>query len=368
MANSGHEGVRAEVSDIDRFRGVVIGTAVGDAIGLPAEGVSRSRNRKMFKGEWRHRFFFNKGMLSDDTEHAIFTAQSLIAQPNDPELFARRLGRALKWWVLTLPAGVGNATLRSALKLWIGFRSDRSGVFSAGNGPAMRVSPIGAFFADSAHQRNEYVRASTLISHTDPKALTGARAVADLAAWIIRNRPASPPDQSELMGMLLSADSHDEEWLAILDTMNDSISRNNSVEQFGDRLGLSNGVTGYIFHTVPVAVFAWYIHFGDFRKTLCSVFDLGGDTDTVGAIAGSLAGAVTGETGIPVDWKDGLWDWPRNRFFLMALSDRLYETSRHKNAAGAPVKYFRIGVLPRNILFFTLVLAHGFRRAAPPYG
>ena len=54
---------------------------------------------------------------------------------------------------------------------------------------------------------------------------------------------------------------------------------------FAASLGLTNGVTGYIYHTVPVAVYAWLRHYGDFRVTLEAVLDCGGDTDTVGAIA-----------------------------------------------------------------------------------
>ena len=75
----------------DRFRGMLLGTAVGDAVGLPAEGISRSRARKMFKGPWRHRLIMNRGMISDDTEHALFTAQALLAHGDDVDAFQRSL-------------------------------------------------------------------------------------------------------------------------------------------------------------------------------------------------------------------------------------------------------------------------------------
>ncbi len=86
-------------------------------------------------------------MVSDDTDHTVFVAQSLLAHPDSPERFAGRLAWCLRLWLLTLPAGVGFATLRSILRLWIGMSPSRSGVYSAGNGPAMRAAPIGAFFA-----------------------------------------------------------------------------------------------------------------------------------------------------------------------------------------------------------------------------
>ncbi len=141
-----------EISLGDRFRGVILGTAVGDAIGLPAEGLTPSRARKLFPGRWRHRLVIHRGLVSDDTEHTLFVAQSLLAHPQSKELFARRLAWCLRLWFLTLPAGIGLATLRAIIRLWLGFSPLTSGVYSAGNGPAMRSAPLGAFFASSPEQ------------------------------------------------------------------------------------------------------------------------------------------------------------------------------------------------------------------------
>ena len=52
----------------------LLGGALGDALGLPAEGLTSRRIARMWRGSWRHRFFFGKGMVSDDTEHAVMTA------------------------------------------------------------------------------------------------------------------------------------------------------------------------------------------------------------------------------------------------------------------------------------------------------
>jgi ADP-ribosylglycohydrolase len=188
-----------------RCRGVLLGTAVGDALGLPMEGISRYRSSKMFSGRPRHRFLPGIGMVSDDTDHAVFVAQSLLAHPDSPDDFRRRLAWCLRLWLLTLPAGVGFATLRAVLKLWVGVDSRRSGVFSAGNGPAMRSAPIGAFFADSPERLDAFVEASTRITHTDPRALTGARAVALLTAWAIRDELQERPDIGPFVEVLRHA-------------------------------------------------------------------------------------------------------------------------------------------------------------------
>ena len=56
----------------DRFRGIVLGTAVGDTLGLPVEGLSRRRMRKWFGGDWNHRFALGRGMISDGVTGYVY--------------------------------------------------------------------------------------------------------------------------------------------------------------------------------------------------------------------------------------------------------------------------------------------------------
>ena len=71
------------------------------------------------------------------------TAQALITSAGSADHFGRDLARQLRWWLLGLPAGVGKATARAGVKLWLGFSAEHSGIFSAGNGPAMRSQVMG---------------------------------------------------------------------------------------------------------------------------------------------------------------------------------------------------------------------------------
>jgi ADP-ribosylglycohydrolase len=139
-----------------------------------------------------------------------------------------------------------------------------------------------------------------------------------------------------------------------------------TVPEFAESLGLQNGVTGYVYHTVPVAVYAWLRHYGRFRETLEAVVSCGGDTDTVGAIAGALAGATVGARGIPEEWTAAVSDWPRSPALLREVSERLARQKQEGQRQGM-VSYFWPGVVPRNVLFMIIVLAHGFRRLLPPY-
>lgn len=350
----------------DRLAGILLGTAVGDALGLPAEGMSPQRRRRMMPGPLRHRLLLRRGMLSDDSEHAFFVAQSLLKHPDDAVAFQRRMAWHLRWWLASLPAGVGMATAKACIKLWLGFPPMRSGVFSAGNGPAMRSALIGGYFHDEPDLLDSFVRASTQLTHTDPKATVGALAVAKLAGWAVDHSPHELPD-AQLIGCMLTALApHDPDWCDRINSVLSAYSTQISVTEFAVSQGLQNGVTGYIFHTVPVAVYAWLRHYGKFRDTLEAAIACGGDSDTVGAIAGALAGATVGSPGIPDEWLTGIVDWPRSVTFLRRTANRL-EHQWLAGGAQGEVPYFWPAVLPRNLLFLIVVLLHGFRRLAPPY-
>jgi ADP-ribosyl-[dinitrogen reductase] hydrolase len=342
-----------------RFTGVVLGTAAGDALGLPAEGLRKDVIRRRWRGIWRHRLLPGMGLCSDDTEHTLMLARSLLAQPGDAAAFQRDLAWRLRGWLLLLPAGVGLATARAILRLWIGVPATRSGVFSAGNGPAMRSAVIGVFFADDAPRRRDFVLASTRLTHTDPKAAIAALAVAELAAAICTS---APPDLDP--AEILRRVDPDPAWQALVARLASAHTAGLSVEAFAASLGLARGVTGYAWHTVPVAVYAWWRHRGDFRAALAAALDCGGDTDTVGAITGALAGAEVGEAGIPAEWIQGIREWPCTLPWMRRLAATLARASSSATPLRSP-PYFWPGLLLRNIVFLAIVLLHAFARLIP---
>ena len=127
-------------------------------------------------------------------------------------------------------------------------------------------------------------------------------------------------------------------------------------------LGQPSAVTGFAYHSLPVAIYSWLRHTGSFEPVTESVVRCGGDTDTMAAIAGALAGCETSESGIPSDWLVGVKDWPRCIRFTRQVASRLAE-----GQVTRPVGYFWPGVIPRNLVFL-VVLLRGFRRMLPPYG
>lgn len=345
-----------KLSRLEQMEGVLLGTAAGDALGLPAEGLSPRRIAQRWRGDWRMRLFFGWGMMSDDTEHTVMVAQALLASPSDLAGFQRRLAWKLRWWLLGLPAGVGMATAKACIKLWLGVPSERSGVWSAGNGPAMRSAIIGVFFANDLERRRAFVAASTKMTHTDPRAEIAAQAVAEASALIALGR------HEEILSMLPCVGDN-EEWRALCHKLADAYSEGLSVIDFANTLGLARGVTGYAFHTVPVAIYAVLRHPDCFRTALIAALDCGGDADTVGAIVGAMMGARVGSIGIPAEWIDRIAEWPRSMATLKTIARELSAPV----GTGKPVRYFWPGILLRNLFFLAVVLGHGFRRLLPPY-
>jgi ADP-ribosyl-[dinitrogen reductase] hydrolase len=352
----------------DKFTGTLLGMAVGDAIGLPREGLSNQRSRRMFgDAPLGHRLILRRGMISDDTEHACMTAQALLASRGDIEAFGQSLAWRLRGWLLGIPAGVGLATLRSILKLWVGFSPHHSGVKSAGNGPAMRAPILGVWMAAtgmSADCRNQLMRMSTRITHTDDRAIEGAMAIAHATAHAATTAPAT--GYAALVDELLQQ-VQGAELRSNLTRMQSCLNRNASPQEFANELGLINGITGYINHTVPIALYCHFRWPGNFRQAVEDAILLGGDTDTTAAIVGGISGAALGPNAIPQDWLTGLLEWPRSVTWMRSLGNRLAQQTTNPHHPLGPLPLFWPGLALRNPLFIAIVLAHGFRRILPPY-
>ncbi len=336
----------------------LLGTALGDSLGLPSEGMSRSRIAKRWNGSLEQRFLFGHGMLSDDTEHTVLASQSLLLSGGDPRVFQKRLAGKLRWWFAGLPAGIGLATAKAIIKLWSGFPPGRNGVFSAGNGPVMRAPILGVYFANDSGRRAAFVKASTLLTHTDPKAVEAAMMAADCAAFATNGELRRDVILARMREIAVSP-----EWIEPIQRIEASLADELSVRQFADTMGFSKGVSGYAVHTMTVVLYIWLRHRGDFSAIVGEAIACGGDTDSVAAIAGGVAGAET-ERFRP-EWLAKLSDRPYSVDYITRLGSALGES-----AEGRLVKPPSVGnwlIIPRNIVFFITVLFHGFRRIFPPY-
>jgi ADP-ribosylglycohydrolase len=350
------------------FRAVILGTAVGDAIGLPREGLSRRRAGLLFGGApLKHGLIFGRGMVSDDSEHTFMAAEALLASGGDPRRFARSLAWRLRWWILALPAGVGMATAKACIKLWLGFPPSRSGVWSAGNGPAMRAAILGAYAWQDLPRLCELVRASTRLTHTDPKAEAGALAVALAAAFAVQRVRTHCDINVHAYMEFVRPFLAGTQVLDLIEQVARQVEAGASLESYLESIGQSRGISGYINHTVPACLFCWLTWPSDFRTAIEQIVIAGGDADSTGAIVGGLTATSAGVDAIPAEWLDGIFEWPLNIAWMEGLARSLEEESAGTNRSTRRLVLLWPAVLVRNVFFLCVVVAHGLRRLLPPY-
>lgn len=346
----------------DPIAGCLLGTAIGDALGLPYEGLSPLRARKLLGDPSRFRFLLGLGMVSDDTEHACLTWEALLESDNDDERFSRRLANRLRAWFLGLPPGIGLATARACLKLLLGWGPQKSGVFSAGNGPAMRAPILGAAI-DDLDQLRRLVRTSSRITHTDPIADQAAFVIA-VAAWTAK-RELAPRHELFLARVRdqLGNEIVPEVNVALL-AVESSLSEEQSTTEFAASFCGPRGVSGYALQTMPVVVHAWLSHPQDYQAAVIRTIQCGGDADSTAAMVGGIVGTGVGSHGLPQEWLARLVEWPLSVRRIRRLASRTARGSwgsRIRQVATIPA------TLIRNMFFLSVVLVHGFRRLLPPY-
>ena len=349
----------------DAAAGCILGTAVGDALGLACEGLSKRRQARWFPTLDGYHLLFGKGLCSDDTEHTCMLAQSILVSGGDGERFARDFAWRLRWWLAGLPAGIGLATLRSLVKLWLFVPRAWQGVNSAGNGPAMRSALIGVCFTDDEAKLLAINRIAVRMTHTDPKAECGALAVALAARDSVCGKGCGTY-LADLKRLTAPHGPAGAELYALAARAYASAEAGESSQAFASSMGCGKGVSGYMYHSVPVVLHAWFSHPRDYAAAVTAVIRCGGDTDTTAAMVGAIVGAGVGRSGIPQKWFDDLVEWPRTVDWMDSLGRKAAQAAQ-SGKAGAAQPLSIVGLVLRNAGFFLLVLAHGFRRLLPPY-
>jgi ADP-ribosyl-[dinitrogen reductase] hydrolase len=344
--------------------GCILGTAVGDALGLPYEGLSRDRIQQFAPLIQGHKFILTKGAISDDTEHTCMVAQSLIVSGGEEGEFIEAFALRLRWWLLGCPAGIGKGTLKAIIRLWQKVPPDRSGVDSAGNGAAMRSAILGVCYGENPDKLLSLVRASTRITHNDPKAEYGAIAVA-VAAYLASSKSLVTPEEYYLT-LKQYLNSEAAEFLSLIKLACDSVSKKETAVLFAHNSGNKTGISGYVYDTVPTVIQVWLRHQQDYLNGVREIICLGGDTDSTAAILGGIIGASVGKGGIPRRWLKDLADFPRTVNWMERLGERLAQTCT--NQIKQPPLPLAIYWIPlRNLLFLAIALFHLARRLLPPY-
>lgn len=280
-----------------RFRGCLMGVAVGDALGAPFEGgvaVTPEAWRRVAEGDERLRF-------TDDTHMTFGVAESLLANLGfDGEHMAETFVRdfdAEPWRGYGPGPPQVFARLRKGAAWDEAGRSLFAGQGSFGNGAAMRVAPVGLFHMDDLDQVVDVARKAASITHSHELGMEGAAGQACAVALAVRST-LEDLDPESFIGSLLRHIAVAEMTAAIERVR--IVLKDPRPEIVAREIG--NGIEA--LEAVPAALTAFLARPESFADAVAFAILLGGDTDTIGSMTGALSGAFLGEEAIPERWLD----------------------------------------------------------------
>ncbi|HNQ22822.1 MAG TPA: ADP-ribosylglycohydrolase family protein [Phycisphaerae bacterium] len=299
----------------ERYRGCLLGLAVGDAVGTALEFSPPGSFAPITDLVGGGPFGLLPGQWTDDTSLALCLAESLLACNGfDPVDQMQRYVRWRREGYLSSTGecfDIGNTTA-TALSAF-----ERSGrpycgptdPDSAGNGSLMRLAPVPMFYARRPAEAIAMAADSSRTTHGTRTAVDACRF---LAALIVGALHGATKEELTAPGFSPVAGLWEREPLAaeINEIAQGSYLRRNPPEIRG---------SGYVVHTLEAALWAFY-HSDGFRDGCLRVVNLGEDADTTGAVFGQLAGAYYGERDIPLDWRARLHEHD----FIASLAGTLY--------------------------------------------
>jgi ADP-ribosylglycohydrolase len=304
----------------DRIVGSLVGTAVGDALGMPIEGMSHSNVRTYYKGikEYRdddQRGDLDAGQWTDDTQMTFALVRALTEAPEPAdwpaaaaEAYVALRPRARRW---------GQTSTAAVDRLVDGAAPTDAGTPDRdSDGAAMRAAPLGAWWAATGADRAEAfaaIRPVLAVTHRHPAALAAGWGQAAAVRHCLRREGPDALDREAFWTDLLDATTWAEERLgddhrvsARLDRLRDVI------DSFPlDLRDACDGVGVRADEAWPFAcaMVARRPHL--LENTLLSGVNVGGDADTTGAMMGAMLGALHGWAAFPDEWRDGLEDAER---------------------------------------------------------
>ena len=305
-----------------RFTGSVIGTAIGDGLGAGFEGMHKFSAEQVYAAADRRKVL----RYTDDTHMMIGVAESLIARNGfDGQDMA---GRFIHNFNLEPFRGYGPGPPRIFAMIEAGEAWDKASekIYpggSYGNGAAMRIAPIGLFHYDDSQKLKEVAYQSSQITHAHILGKEGAALQAYAVGIAASSDSPSAFDQEFFLKQLSDFVEQDtyKEKLGKMAVLLSDHKKGKVISELG------NGIEA--FTAVPASIFSFLVHPDSFEKAVIYAINLGGDTDTIGAMAGAISGAHLGIEAIPEKWLAKL----ENRSYLEKLAEELYQIKTNPNTA-----------------------------------
>lgn len=307
---------------LDAAHGALLGVALGDALGMPGELWPRKRIQRHFgriteflPGPEGHFVVdgFAAGQVTDDTQQTIMLCEAII--DGDGQVDAEIVARHLVDWATRIGATQGSflgpSSLRAIEALRNGVPVGESGARGDTNGAAMRITPVGVLCpSGDLDALVDAVEASCLPSHATDIAISGASMIAAAVSRAVDGGSVEDCLAAALEAADLGMQRGNEQPGASLRRRTewaiDRVARGGSEESvlgdIYDFLGAGVAMT----EAVPTALALVALGAGDPVRTGLLAANLGGDTDTIGAMGVGVCGAIAGASGIPATHREQL--------------------------------------------------------------
>lgn len=291
---------------VEKIKSVMLGHAVGDALGVPVEFLSRSEldinpvTKMTGNGTWP----VPKGTWSDDTSMSLGT---LVALVNYGVNYDKIFENFAKWYyrgeftATGRAFDVGNAcriSIRNYFEEGLPwYDAGTKGEFSNGNGSLMRIHPAVLYLSDknlSLDKKLEIIHNVSSLTHAHKR----SKIACGIYAFVLWEILISQSKQAVFLGLKKAQEFYKEEDELI------HFDRLFSQSFIETNISLIKS-SGYVVDTLESSIWC-LLTTETYKDCVLKAVNLGEDTDTVGAVAGGLAGALYGYDSIPKEWKDDL--------------------------------------------------------------
>ncbi|MFH1440071.1 MAG: ADP-ribosylglycohydrolase family protein [Candidatus Woesearchaeota archaeon] len=315
----------------DRITGCIIGGAIGDALGMPVEGISHqdrfnfgriTKYESPKQGTLASRKGLKAGYYTDDTQMLIQIMKSIIKMHTVDFVDIAEHFRVL---YESRKLRLAGRTTQLALKnLYKNIDWKKSGVSDgAGNNPATRVAPIALFSRfRNLRELSDCIFYHPIITHKSDKAIDGSAVI----LYAIRELSwdddyfSNSSDNEFLDG--LARICHERSESIVNDTMANRLIELKELLKKPEHVAITElRTTGYILDSVQSALYFFLRYKHSFESAVLSAVNNSYDADSIGAITGNLSGVYLGIDKIPMKLRVGL----ENYHDLFRLAEQFYE-------------------------------------------
>ena len=290
-------------------KNILLGTAIGDALGVPVEFEHRQELEKNPVVGMREYGTHNqpKGTWSDDSSLALCLAESLCNGYNLNDI----ADKFIRWYYdgYCTPYGrvfdVGVTTARAISYLQSGCKPELAGMDRErdnGNGSLMRILPLVPYILNvEPEERYKIIGEVSSLTHRHPRSILACIALCEFAIEYINQKSCEKAYQTmqQILLQLLKREMFIEENVPFKRLIELSYNEFKAIELKDIRS------TGYVIDTLEASLWCIF-NTSSFKDAVLKAVNLGDDTDTVGAITGALAGIIYGSDSIPNEWLDVL--------------------------------------------------------------